>query len=89
VPRIDEVDAMFRADGLTPHAWANAAGHTYARHSHEYHKVLICVRGTIVFHTDSADVALSPGDRLELRPGVGHAATVGDRGVECVEAYRT
>jgi len=89
VPRHDEIDAMLRADGLTPHAWANVAGHAYARHSHGYHKVLICVRGTIVFHTDSGDVALSPGDRLELRSGVEHAATVGDGGVECVEAYRT
>ena len=80
-------DAL-RAEGLTPRAWGNDAGFAYGRHRHAEHKVLVCVAGSIVFHTDGGDIALSPGDRLELPPGVDHAATVGPDGVECVEAYR-
>jgi quercetin dioxygenase-like cupin family protein len=83
------VEAELRAEGLTPHAWANDAGFVYGRHAHEYHKVLICVSGTIVVHTDAGDIALGPGDRMELPPGTEHGATVGDGGVECVEAHRS
>lgn len=75
-------------EGLTPHAWGNQGGYSYASHAHEYHKVLVCMRGSIVFHVDTGDVELAPGDRMELPGGVAHGATVGDDGVECVEAYR-
>jgi cupin superfamily acireductone dioxygenase involved in methionine salvage len=51
-------------------------------------KVLYCVTGDIVFHVGRGEVALEPGDRLELAAGVEHAATVGRHGVQCVEAYR-
>jgi mannose-6-phosphate isomerase-like protein (cupin superfamily) len=84
-----DIEATLHGAGLTPHAWGNAAGFSYARHVHEHHKVLFCVSGSIVFHTDEGDVVLGPGDRMELPSGVGHGATVGDDGVECVEAYRS
>jgi quercetin dioxygenase-like cupin family protein len=82
------IEAVVRAEGLSPHGWGNEAGCSYARHVHGYHKVLFCVAGSIVFHTDGGDVALAPGDRMELPAGVGHGATVGAAGVRCVEAYR-
>ncbi len=50
--------------------------------------MLFCLDGSIVFHTDDGDVELLPGDRLDLEPGTGHAATVGPEGCECVEASR-
>jgi quercetin dioxygenase-like cupin family protein len=87
-PSEPDIEAVVRAEGLSPHGWGNDAGYTYARHVHRYHKVLFCVAGSIVFHTDAGDVALAPGDRIELPAGVGHAATVGESGVRCVEAYR-
>ena len=82
------IEARFSAEGLSPHAWGNPPGDRYGRHSHGYHKVLYCVSGGIVFHTDDGDVALGPGDRLDLGPGTEHAATVGPAGVECLEAPR-
>jgi mannose-6-phosphate isomerase-like protein (cupin superfamily) len=82
------IEATLVAEGLVPHAWGNGAGVTYGRHAHGFHKVLVCVSGSIVFHTDAGDVELGPGDRMELPPGVEHAATVGAGGVECVEAPR-
>ncbi len=83
-----DVESLLRAEGLTPHAWGHDTAFSYGRHVHGYHKVLFCVSGSIVFHTDAGDVALGPGDRMELPSGVGHGATVGAAGVECVEAPR-
>ncbi len=87
-PTRRDVEAGLHAEGLTPRVWAHAAAFSYGRHVHTQHKVLCCVSGSIVFHTDAGDVALGPGDRMELAPGVEHGATVGHDGVECVEAYR-
>jgi quercetin dioxygenase-like cupin family protein len=75
------------ADGLTPRSWANGPGDRYEWHRHGYHKVLYCVSGSIVFHTrDDGDLAVGAGDRLDIEAGTDHAATVGARGVECIEA---
>ena len=87
-PTREQLDARFRADGLSPRWWSNAPGDTYGRHHHGYQKVLYCAEGTIVFHTDEGDVALEPGDRLDIEPGTAHSATVGRKGVTCVEASK-
>ncbi len=50
--------------------------------------MLFCLRGSIVFHTDTGDLELTEGDRLDLPPGTAHAATVGSHGCDCIEAYR-
>jgi mannose-6-phosphate isomerase-like protein (cupin superfamily) len=78
--------AWFRARGMTPHTWANAPGDAYAPHAHDYHKVLLCLRGGIVFHTADGDVELRAGDRLDVEPGTVHSAAVGPAGVACMEA---
>jgi hypothetical protein len=72
----------------SPRTWGNVSGDTYGRHDHGYHKVVFCLAGSIVFHTDDGDLELTEGDRLDLEPGTGHAATVGPRGCRCVEASR-
>ena len=81
--------AILEAEGCSsPRSWANEPGDRYGRHEHPFHKVLFCLSGSIVFHTDDGDVELTPGDRLDLGPGTAHAATVGREGCECVEASR-
>jgi len=81
--------AAFAAEGSSaPRFWGNGPGDRYESHSHGYHKVLFCLDGSITFHLDDGDVALGPGDRLDLEPGTGHAATVGPQGCSCVEATR-
>jgi len=72
--------------GLEPRVWSNGPGFEYAPHSHGYHKVLYCTKGSIVFHVGASDFELHPGDRLDVDPATEHAATVGPDGVECVEA---
>jgi quercetin dioxygenase-like cupin family protein len=77
----------FVAEGASaPRLWGNGPGDRYGRHSHDYRKVLFCLRGSIVFHTDDGDLDLRAGDRLDLDPGTPHGATVGPDGCECVEA---
>lgn len=86
--RADALDA-FRAEGCSkPRAWGNGPGDRYARHQHDYHKVLFCLDGSITFHTEEGDVALHAGDRLDLAPATAHGATVGPDGCECIEAER-
>ena len=84
----EEIRARFEQEGLRPHQWGNGPGDRYDWHSHSYHKVLYCVSGSIVFHTEDGDLELEAGDRMEIEPGVEHAATVGPGGVKCMEAAR-
>jgi quercetin dioxygenase-like cupin family protein len=81
--------AAFEAEGCSaPRFWGNAPHDRYGRHDHGFHKVLFCLSGSITFHTDVGDIELTAGDRLDLKPGTSHGATVGPDGCECVEASR-
>lgn len=78
-----------RAEGCSAaRSWGNGPDDTYGRHAHAFHKVLFCLKGSITFHLAERDVALGPGDRLDLEPGTEHSATVGPNGCRCVEASR-
>lgn len=81
---VSEVEAELSEHG-SPRSWSNGPGDRYGSHAHDYRKHLVCVEGAITFHTSEGDVELAAGDRLELAPGTSHAATVGPRGVVCVE----
>lgn len=84
----ERAEEAFQAEGLVPETWSNQPGFVYDEHQHPYHKVLFCVDGSITFHTPAGDVELDAGDRLDLPPGTPHSATVGARGVICMEAQR-
>jgi mannose-6-phosphate isomerase-like protein (cupin superfamily) len=85
-PSRDELDERFCRAGLTPRWWSDGPGDAYAEHAHSYYKILYCHAGSITFHVPGGDVEVHPGDRLDIPRGVRHAATVGERGVTCVEA---
>ena len=83
-----QASAIFHREGCSEaRSWANGPGDTYCRHEHPRAKVLFCLEGSIVFHTDDGDVELEAGDRLDLPAGTPHAATVGPSGCSCVEAW--
>jgi len=75
-----------RDQGLSPQGWRSGAGETYGWHEHGYRKILFCITGSIVFHTEAGDLCLEAGDRLDLPAHTQHAATVGPQGCRCVEA---
>jgi mannose-6-phosphate isomerase-like protein (cupin superfamily) len=83
-----EALAAFEIGGCSSaRSWGNGPGDAYGTHVHDRDKVLFCLEGSIVFHTDDGDVALAAGDRLDLPAGTRHAATVGPDGCACVEAW--
>lgn len=79
-------ETAFNEEGLDPQTWSNEPGYVYGEHRHPYHKVLFCIAGSITFHTPGEDIALGPGDRLDLPARTPHSATVGSSGVTCMEA---
>ncbi len=87
-PVREEIQAKFAEEGLSPHGWDNGPNYGYGWHSHGYHKVLYCVSGSIIFHTGEGDFELEAGDRLDVETGTGHSATVGPKGVQCIEAAK-
>jgi ARD/ARD' family len=89
----EDAEATLRREGIAAEAWQNGPDYRYIPHDHPYTKVLYCIIGNIYFHVHDSgggvhDVSLEPGDRLELDPGIVHAATVGPNGVICVEGAR-
>jgi mannose-6-phosphate isomerase-like protein (cupin superfamily) len=90
-PSETDLEAILREEGLRPSWWSNGPGDRYGTHSHPYHKVLYCARGSIRFDLPEAaqSLDLRPGDRLDIPPGAAHSAVVGSDGVSCVEAART
>jgi hypothetical protein len=86
--RREAIERMAEEGCLPPRFWGNGPGDRYGWHSHDYHKVLFCLTGSIIFHTKSGDIDMGAGDRLDLAPRTEHATTVGPVGVECVEAPR-
>jgi Cupin domain len=84
-----QAEAALASEGCSaPRPWTNRPGDVYGWHAHDYHKVLFCLDGSIVFHTRGGDVALRHGDRLDIAAGTEHAATVGADGCACIEAAR-
>ncbi|MEO8438477.1 MAG: cupin [Chloroflexota bacterium] len=84
-----EISRRLRDEGLDATTWSNGPGDRYAAHEHGYDKVIVVERGSIHFGLPATaeSVDLATGDRLELPAGTGHDATVGDRGVTCLEAH--
>ena len=85
----DDLIGRLLSEGLRPDRWSNGPGDRYAVHDHDYDKVIVVERGSIVFGLPDTgqSVALEAGDRLELPAGTRHDAVVGDRGVGCLEAH--
>lgn len=69
-------------------SWSNGPGQRYARHRHEYDKMIVVEHGSIAFGLGSESIELSAGDRLELPAGTEHDALVGADGVRCLEIHR-
>jgi uncharacterized protein YjlB len=89
-PSESDLRQIYRQEGLSPYAWSNGSGDTYAPHVHSYHKVLFVVRGSItwVLPELGQEIETGAGDRIDLPGGTLHGALVGPHGVTCLEAHR-
>jgi len=90
-PGVAAAEHTLRTAGVTPYAWSNAPGDTYAAHDHPYTKLLICAEGSITFLVgpDEAPVEISAGEGFVLPAGTRHAARVGTAGCTCLEGHRS
>jgi quercetin dioxygenase-like cupin family protein len=79
------IEQRLRAEADGVYEWSNGPGDRYARHSHEYMKILYCMSGSIDFSLDDRVIQLNAGDRMVLPAGTAHAATVGPAGCACIE----
>lgn len=87
-PTTSVITREMKAEGLRPYLWSNAPNHRYAVRSHNYHKVLYVIEGSleIMLPDTNQRAVLRAGDRLDVPAGVRHGATVGSNGASCVEA---
>jgi quercetin dioxygenase-like cupin family protein len=83
------LEARLSAEGLAASAWSNLPGERYEQHVHDYDKVVVAVEGSITFGLTGYGVGfmLTPGERLDLPANIHHDATVGPKGVTCLEAH--
>ena len=80
------VERQLRGEARDVYGWSNGPGDRYEQHSHAYHKLLYCTRGSIDFMLgDGRTLTLRAGDRMVLPAGTRHAALVGPDGCACVE----
>ena len=91
LPTESDLRQLMLGEGLSPSTWSNDPGDIYTAHSHNYHKVIYVVSGSITFGfpIDGQPITLRAGDRLDLPAGVAHNAAVGPDGVVCLEAKHT
>ena len=83
------LEARLRAEGLEPTVWSSMPGERFEQHAHDFDKVLVVVEGKVTFGLTGSGVGLRlrAGERLDLPANVQHEATVGDKGVTCLEAH--
>jgi quercetin dioxygenase-like cupin family protein len=89
-PREAEIRKLLAGEGLSAYSWSNRPGDVYSPHSHNFHKVIYVLKGSITFGLteDGTLFKLKAGDRLELPANIVHNAKVGLNGVTCLEAHR-
>ena len=90
-PDEDQLRQLMVKEGLAPQLWTADNGFRFDVHTHDYHKVVCCLEGSIWFtFPDDPDnvIELEPGDRLDLPAGIRHAALTGMDGVACLEARK-
>ncbi|GAB4461029.1 MAG: hypothetical protein Kow0031_40370 [Anaerolineae bacterium] len=89
-PTEEAVKALMAKEGVQPYRWSNEPGDIYDAHTHDFHKIIYVIDGSITFNlTDDGDsVTLQPGDRMDMAPGVVHQAVVGPDGVICLEGHK-
>ena len=85
-----ELVEIYVVEGMRPYRWSNGPRDRYAVHSHDYHKVIFVLSGSITFGLPQRRefILLKPGDRLDLPAGTEHEAVVGPDGVVCLEGHQ-
>jgi mannose-6-phosphate isomerase-like protein (cupin superfamily) len=68
---------LLEREGWEVHVWRDPADRVYAEHHHDDDETLWVMRGSLVFSVAGDEIALGPGDRLELPAATVHRAVAG------------
>lgn len=87
-PSMNIIMKKMKEEGLRAYEWSNSPNHRYGVRSHNYHKVLYVLEGSldIALPESNQSVTLKAGDRIDIPSGVRHGLIVGNKGAKCVEA---
>lgn len=87
-PTMSNIVNRMKSEGLRPYMWMNMPNHRYAIRSHNYHKVLYVLDGSVEVQLPDSNrrFKLRTGDRIDIPAGVRHGTIVGHAGAKCVEA---
>ena len=85
----EELEQLSR-EGYSCHTWSNGPGFWYPEHDHPYDKAIIVLEGSITFYLPAKkkEFLLNAGDRLDIPLRTSHSATVGPKGVTCLEGQK-
>ncbi|MBX3062892.1 MAG: hypothetical protein U0528_13250 [Anaerolineae bacterium] len=87
-PTYQSISQKMQEEGMRPYMCTYGVNARDGVRSNNYAKVLYCVEGVIEVNLPDLgqQIALRPGDRLELPRGIRHGITVGPNGARCLEA---
>jgi len=86
-PTLSTIVNLLKQQTYRPYQWDNTPNYRYLVRSHNYHKTLYVVEGSldVSFPDENTVVRLRVGDRVDIPANVRHAIQVGTSGVRCVE----
>jgi quercetin dioxygenase-like cupin family protein len=85
-PTLDEVETMFKDEGLEYTVESMPPETAMKEHKHPFDEVRMVVKGTIRYNVSGNEFILKEGDRLELPSNTRHW-TKSDASSECVSVY--
>jgi quercetin dioxygenase-like cupin family protein len=82
------ITRLMKKEGLTPYEWRGTPNSRQPVRSHNYHRILYVVEGTLTLSFPDANqmIKLKIGDRAQIPAGVRHAIEADSRGFKCLEA---
>lgn len=90
VPKQDQIEMMFRAEGLTPYTETFSANTTLTDHRHPFDEVRMVSQGEIVMDIAGNKLLLRAGDKVLIPSNTRHSFKVGENGpCTCVCANKT
>jgi mannose-6-phosphate isomerase-like protein (cupin superfamily) len=86
-PSLSAIVKLLKDQNYRPYSWENTPNYRYLTRSHNYHKILYVVEGTleVTFPDENQIIKLKIGDRVDINANTRHGIHVGANGVKCVE----
>ena len=89
-PTEENIRQILKSEGYSVFKWSNDPNDYFSPHSHDYLQIFYVIEGSLTIRSVDDDITyeVNPGDRVEVRPGLIHEATIGPNGVVCLETQQ-